>query len=212
MLYRIFPSHISDFLFLRLTWGRNGCHFLWRNVIIYLLSRFHMDTNDITWFWEEEQNLNLSILRKKIIKQILLQAEKSDLSLPGRAGSPSWDAAVAVWPPCLPGQDFPGLQRCQRVKEFSSPGASRSPSRAEALRVPEAWRGQRGRKAGLAAAFAIVAALNSVESNRSLFVTNVQNFQAWHINNGVFWFFSFQPQCLSSVGFSGPSQLKGHLF
>lgn len=70
-------------------------------------------------------------------------------------------------------------------------------------------KGPKGREAGLAAAFAVVADLNSVESNRSVFVTNAQNFQAWCINNGIF---SFQPQWLNSVGFSDPSQLKGYLF
>lgn len=114
----------------------------------------------------------------------------------------------AVWPPCPPSQGWPGLQRCQRVKELFF---SRSLKKfgAETLKAPEAWRGQKGREAGLAAAFAVVADLNSIESNRSVFVTNVQNFQAWCINNGIF---SFQPQCLNSVGFSDPSQLKGYLF
>lgn len=76
-------------------------------------------------------------LRKKIMKQVLLEAERSDLSVHGRAGSPSWDAAVAVWPPCLPGQDCPGLQRCQRVQELFF-SRSLKKFRTETLRSPKA--------------------------------------------------------------------------
>jgi len=57
-------------------------------------------------------------------------------------------------------------------------------------RAPEAWVGQRGRKAGLSAVFAGIADMNSARGNRNVLVPSVQNFQAWCINENIF---AFQP-------------------
>lgn len=117
--------------------------------------------------------------------------------------SPSWDAAVAVWPPSLPG--FLGLQGCQKAEEgFFSRSFNKFKTETSGHQKLEEAKG-RERLVFLLHWLA----LNSARGNRSVFVTNVQSFPAWCINDNIF---AFQPPNLSSLVFCGTSQLKDYLF
>lgn len=121
--------------------------------------------------------------------------------------SPSWDGVVTA-PSFSPrSRLFWAVKVSEVGRKVSSPGALRN----SRLKL-EGTRSFKRPKEEEGCAFCCVCWCCWFEfssGNRSRFVTSVQNFQAWCINDNIF---AFQPPSLSCVGFSGASELKDYLF